>query len=424
MRNGNTQGSSMSTINNVTASLIMTALLVGCTSSGSKKNTDFGETNNVPTEIAAIPEPQTLSQTAPTQQATLVQTNNVVQQRIAIREDTPESYIVKRGDTLWGIATLFLQDPWLWPQIWYFNPQIDNPHLIYPGDIITLVYVDGKPQLRLQRDGDTVITQIPSSAPGLQTFKLSPRVRSESINSAIATVPLNAIRPFLVNPRVVSEEELEAAPYVLSSLDNHLANAAGNRIYVRGLKTANESRYNIFRPGKKFYDPDTNELLGMQTLKVSEAQLNQLGDPSTLTITNSLRETLNGDRILPAEQGRLDYNFIPKAPENNIEGKIISLVDSISYSSTNQIVVLNLGDNDGIDVGNVFAIDQTVPNVRDHWTSKRISPEVKIPELRIGLLMVFRVFDRVSYAIVVDAKRPITTKDMVRNPNSIIDDYR
>ena len=410
----------------VIASIIMTVLITGCTSSGSKKVTDFGESDDSSADLVALPEPVSQEVETPVIKPEAVTTSAPVveKRRIAISENTPDTYIVKQGDTLWGIATYFLEDPWLWPQIWYFNPQIANPHLIYPGDIITLVYVDGKPQLRLQRQGtDNIITQVPSTEPGLQTYKLSPRIRTESIQSAIPTVPLNAIRPFLINPRIITPEELEAAPYVLSSLDNHLVNSVGNRIYVRGLTSANDSRYNIFRPGKKFYDPNTGELLGLETIKVSEAQLNQLGDPSTLTITDSLRETLNGDRILPAEEGRLDYNFIPKAPDNDMEGSIISLVDSISYTSTNQIVVINLGIRDGVDIGNVFAIDQRVNAVRDHW-SKKANDVVDLPELRVGLLMVFRVFDSVSYAIIVDAKRTISINDTVRNPNSVIDAYR
>lgn len=412
----------MAIIRTFTVFFIMTAFLASCSFGGSKKGTDFGEGDYAPAEVTAIDEPDPFF-AEPDVQAQPVKTQApVVKQRIAIREDTPDSYIVKSGDTLWGIATFFLEDPWLWPEIWYFNPQIENPHLIYPGDIISLVYVDGKPQLRLKRDGDQILTQVPAQT-GLETFKLSPRIRSESIKSAIPTVPLNAIRPFLINPRIISQQELDAAPYVLSSLDNHLVTSQGNRIYVRGLESANESRYNIFRPGKKFYDPETEELLGIQTIKVSEAQLNQLGDPSTMTLTNSLRETLNGDRILPAEEGRLDYNFIPKAPDSDMNGQIISLVDAISYTAKNQIVVINLGSRDGVDVGNVFAIDQKLDSARDHWSKKK-GEVVKLPELRIGLLMVFRVFDRVSYGIVVDAKRTIHLNDAVRNPNSIVNAYQ
>lgn len=409
----------------VLISIIMTASLAACTTVGTKEPIDFGVDPDAPAEVSVFVEPvpiQTVESPAAVEPEPVV-----VEQRLAIRDNTPDTYIVKSGDTLWGIATFFLEDPWLWPEIWYFNPQIENPHLIFPGDIISLVYIDGQPQLRLQRDGeeivsDQVITQVPSTAPGLETFKLSPRIRTESIDAAIPTVPLNAIRPFLISPRVITQEELDAAPYIVSSLDNHLITGVGDRIYVRGLNDANDSRYNVFRPGKRFFDPETGELLGIESLQVSEAQLNQLGDPSTLTITNSLRETLNGDRILPAEEGRLDFNFIPKAPDNEIEGSIISLVDSISYSSTNQVVVINLGLNDNVDVGNVFAIDQKVPSVRDHWSNEN-NEVIELPDIRVGLLMVFRVFDQISYAIIVDSKRTIKVSDKIRNPNSVVDVY-
>lgn len=446
-------------INRVFISVIMTASLTACTTGGSKNPVDYGIDPDAPAEVSVFVEPvpvasvsaplaaPEVSQTAVNSTAapavsdanTPASAAATPTTRLALRENIPDSYQVQSGDTLWDIASLFLEDPWLWPEIWYFNPQISNPHLIYPNDIISLVYIDGQPQLRLDRDSDLpavteapveqIITPVPDpssdtpvAAPGLKTFKLSPSIRSESIESAIPTVPLNAIRPFLIAPRIINETELNNAPYVVSSLDNHLITGVGDRIYVRGLDSANDSRYNVFRPGKRFFDPETGELLGIESLKVSEAQLNQFGDPSVLTITSSQRETLNGDRILPVEEGRLDFNFIPKAPENEIEGSIISLVDSISYTSTNQIVVINLGLNDGVDVGNVFAVDQRIPSARDFWSGER-NDVVELPDIRIGLLMVFRVFDQLSYAIVVDAKRNIKVNDKIRNPNSVVDVY-
>ncbi|HEX7027752.1 MAG TPA: LysM peptidoglycan-binding domain-containing protein, partial [Gammaproteobacteria bacterium] len=268
--------------------------------------------------------------------------------RIALRDDVPDRYVVKKGDTLWDISSLFLRDPWLWPEIWYFNPQIDNPHLIYPGDILTLVYVDGKPQLRVTRDGATTV-QPPDTAPaGIETVRLSPHVRTEDLKQAIPTIPLDVIGPFLVKPRVVSEEELEAAPYILSSLDRHLINASGNTVYARNFKEgAADIRYSIFRPGRVFKDPKTDKVLGYETTLVSEAKLVEPGDPATLVLTRSLRETLNGDRILPADSGRISHNFIPKAPSTRVEGQIIALVDAISHAAQRQVVVINLGEQDG-----------------------------------------------------------------------------
>lgn len=336
--------------------------------------------------------------------------------RIALRDDVPDRYVVKKGDTLWDISALFLRDPWLWPEIWYFNPQIGNPHLIYPGDILTLVYVDGKPQLRVTRNGTTTV-QPPDTAPaGIETVRLSPRVREEDLNQAISTIPLDVIGPFLIKPRIVSKEELETAPYIVSSLDGHLINASGNTVYARKLESgARDVRYNIFRPGRVFKDPKTGEVLGYETTLVSEAKLLEPGDPATLILTRSLRETLNGDRILPADSGRISHNFIPKAPRTEVRGQIVALVDAISHTAQRQIVVINLGEQDGMEPGTVLGIEQTGGRVRDPYANGG-SSTVTLPNTRAGLLMVFRVFDQVSYGLIMNSTRAVQTHDIVRNP--------
>lgn len=380
--------------------LILTGSLVSCSSSPEKQGGDFGYDDK---QSEPIPEPQI----APVPKKQSV--------RIALRDDVPSQYIVKKGDTLWDIASLFLRDPWLWPEIWYFNPQIDNPHLIYPGDVLTLIYVDGQPQLRLSRDGTQILEpQIPA---GLQADKLSPRIRSESMDQAIPTIPISVIEPFLTKPRVISKKELEAAPYIISSLDQHLISAAGNTIYARNLEYTDDVRYNIFRPGRVFKDPKTDEILGYETTLVSEAKLIKTGDPATMLIMRSIRETLNGDRILPAEKGRVNYNFTPKPPTTDVEGQIIALIDAVSQTAQRQIVVINLGDRQGIEVGTVLAIDQQGALVRDPYAGGG-SRKVKLPDHRAGLLMVFRVFERVSYGLIVDSSRAIRLHDMIRNPAS------
>ena len=342
--------------------------------------------------------------------------------RIALRDDVPAQYIVKKGDTLWDISSLFLRDPWLWPEIWYFNPQINNPHLIYPGDILTLVYVDGKPQLRLSREGDAIIQRTPEAiAPsGIDTFKISPSVRSEGLDKAIPTIPVDAIEPFLIKPRVITKEELDAAPYIVSSLDQHLISAAGNTVYARNLVDEGDVRYNIFRPGRAFRDPRTGKILGYETTLVSEAKLVQTGDPATLILTRSLRETLNGDRILPADKGKISYNFIPKPPTTTARGHIIALVDAISQTAQNQIVVMNLGEQHGMEVGTVLAIEQTGAAIQDSY-ARRGNKNVRLPNTRAGLTMIFRVFDQVSYGLIMASERAIHVDDMVVNPTPSAD---
>jgi hypothetical protein len=351
--------------------------------------------------------------------------------RVALRDNVPERYTVKRGDTLWDISTLFLKDPWLWPEIWYFNPQIDNPHLIYPGDVLILVYIDGQPQLRLVRDGQTVpdttttttttATTTPATprgpvAPtGLRSQNLSPRIRREGLEKAIPTIPVSMIEPFLVKPRVVTKKEIARAPYVVNSLDKHLATAEGNIIYVRNLKSDEDVRYNIFRPGIALRDPETGKLLGYETILVSEAKLLRGGDPATLEITRSLRETLNGDRILPSEDGRISYNFIPREPKNKVEGQIISMVDTLFQTAQRQVVIINLGERQGMEIGTVLGIDQRGEIVNDPYANEGFLP-VRLPDERTGLLMIFRVFEHVSYGLIMESARPVHLYDFVRNP--------
>lgn len=398
------------------AGAILAVLLNGC-SGAEVRDRDYSYYEDEPqTEVYEPP-----TETAPAE--TVVEKPPV---RIALRDDVPGQYIVKKGDTLWAISSLFLRDPWLWPEIWYFNPQIDNPHLIYPGDVLTLVYIDGKPQLRLSRD-DGVSTEVIEPAPsvsapaGIQTYKVSPRIRSEGLDQAIPTIPIDVIEPFLIKPRIVTKRELENAPYILSSLDRHLINAVGNTVYARGLVDEGDIRYNIFRPGREFKDPRTGETLGYETTLVSEAKLLRVGDPATLMLTRSLRETLNGDRILPADKGAVSYNFLPKPPATTVNGQIIALFDAISQTAQRQVVIINLGDRQGIEIGTVLAIEQAGGEVRDSYV-RRGKATVTLPNTRAGLLMVFRVFDRVSYGLIMDSLRPIHINDYVLNPGPAASD--
>lgn len=383
------------------------AVLLGACSGQAIKESDYYDDEPLP-DIAETAEP--------------VETPEPIPVRIALRDNVPDRYIVKKGDTLWDISALFLRDPWLWPEIWYFNPQIDNPHLIYPGDILTLVYVDGKPQLRLTREGVTTVERPQLSTPpaGIETVKLSPQVREEDLKQAIPTIPIDVIGPFLIKPRIVTQEELEASPYIVSSLDRHLINATGNTVYARNFKDEGDVRYNIFRPGRVFKDPKTGKVLGYETTLVSEAKLMQPGDPATLVLTRSLRETLNGDRILPPDSGKISPNFIPKAPETEVEGQIIALVDAISHAAQRQIVVINLGEQHGMEAGTVLAIEQTGGEARDPYARKG-SRMVSLPNTRAGMLMVFRVFDQVSYGLIMSSTRAIQTHDIVRNPSPSAD---
>jgi len=323
---------------------------------------------------------------------------------VRVRETAPERYVVQRGDTLWDIATTFLRDAWYWPEIWYVNPQIPNPHLIYPGDVITLFYIDGQP--RLMVDGG------PRVRP---THRLSPQVRAEELPPAL-DVPIQSLHQFLVRPRVVTEEELDQAAYILASQDDRLVFGANDRIYVRGLDDGQQgTRYSIFRKGGALNDPGTGELLGFEAIPVGDAEMLREGDPATMLITRSDREALKGDRLLPLDNSDQDFVFTPHAPPAHVDGRVISLFDAISQIARYQVAVINLGERNGIEQGHVLATYQSGRVVTDNIANER-GESVTLPDERIGLMMVFRTFEKVSYALVMESTRPIQEGYSLRHP--------
>lgn len=320
---------------------------------------------------------------------------------VALNPDHPDRYVVVKGDTLWGISERFLRDPWLWPEIWYVNPQIENPHLIYPGDIITLIYVDGKPQLRVQR--------------GLQTIKLSPQVREERIDRAIPTIPIDAIKQFLTQPLVVDEGEMERAPYVVQSADEHLVTGAGDRIYVRSITDTAQARYNVYHPGDVLIDPDTQEVLGYQAIYLGDATVEKYGDPATLHLERTTREVTIGDRLKPTSQDEIHTSFLPHPPAADVTGRIIAVHDGVSQIGRYQIVVLNLGSREGMEAGHVLRVRKAGEEIFDSVTPAP-KDKVTLPDEDAGLVMVFRTFDKVSYGLVMEAIRPIHVLDHVVTP--------
>lgn len=318
--------------------------------------------------------------------------------QVVLNGNHPGVYTVVEGDTLWDIAGRFLTHPWQWPEVWEANPQIENPHLIYPGDQIHLSFVDGHPRLSVQRSREV---------------KLSPSVRASAHDRSIPAIPLDAIQQFLTRPRVVTAGELATCAYVVGSQDQHLINGQGARIYVRGLPDESATRYSLFRPGGEYRDPDTNEVLGYEALHIADAVVGRFGDPATATITWSNREVIKGDRLM--EQEVEEYkSFVPHAPAGAVEGRIISVVDGVSQIGQLNVVVINRGKADGMEPGHVLAIFQTGEQIKDRHAAR---PEmVRMPEERAGEMVVFRTFERVSYALVMNTQRPIHLHDKVRNP--------
>jgi hypothetical protein len=332
-----------------------------------------------------------------------------------LNPNAPESYVVKRGDTLWGISKLFLRDPWYWPEIWQVNPQIQNPHLIYPGDTLRLVYIEGKPRIQLQRGG---------------AARVEPRVRSEPYETAITTIPYDTVAAFMSKPFVLSSEQIKAAPYVLATRDNHVVMSEGNTLYARGFTHPADvgSHYNIVRIGDELRDPDDNKLLGYNGIFAAAGRVTRDGDPVTLLLTESKRETVAGDKLFP---GTVDVplDFSPSSPRTRISGRIMAVNDGVTHDGTTdigqyQVVVINRGARDGLTPGNVLAVfglgEIVEDNDRNGFESGMqnifFARKVRLPDERIGTYMVFKTFDRISYGLIMEAKDTIHVLDRVENP--------
>jgi hypothetical protein len=325
---------------------------------------------------------------------------------VKLRADHPDRYTVVKGDTLWDISARFLESPWLWPEVWSFNPQIKNPHLIYPGDVVYLEYdAQGRPILRVSR--------------GAPTVKMSPKVHTSRVDTPIASIPLSSIQQFLSQPRILSKREVEDSAYIIAGMDTRLMSGSGDTIYARGVIPGQDpnSHYAVLRIGKAYRNPGAkrNDILGYEAVHVADAKVEDFGDPTTLHIIDSNREALVGDRLVPKKASSLDQTFIPRPPELPIEGQIISVIDGVSRIGQYQTVVINKGEQDGLETGNVLAVYRSGIQVRDNFGEKR-GEQVTLPDQRAGIALIFRTFDRVSYGLIMEAYRDMRVFDKVTNP--------
>jgi len=389
---------------------------------------------------------------------------------IELNPEHPGKYTVVKGDTLWDISARFLKKPWLWQEIWRVNPQIKNPHLIYPGDMVSLTYEGGKPVLNLERAG-----QIGSG----RNIKLSPTIRSSENDKAIPAIPIDAIQQFLKWPLIFERDEMEDWPYVVSSYEGHLIASVNNTIYVRGIPNDDETKeYSIYRKGPAYLNvkkdkDEKEEILGYEAIYVGQAVMQKKGDPASAVITSVDREVLTGDRLIPNSEKDINVEFIPGPTKTEVEGKILSVLTGISklggvaQIGQYQVVVLNIGENKGLEPGNVLGIfqdnlkvvDTIGPNLRkkleeedadriefeyedtnfvDQELSKLVNgirnmfkkfdkkfPEfanrktkseiVSLPEEYVGIMMVFRTFEKISYALVMEINGPVHVFDNVRS---------
>jgi hypothetical protein len=319
---------------------------------------------------------------------------------VALNPDHPQQYVVVKGDTLWDISARFLRDPWLWPEVWHVNQQIANPHLIFPGDLISLVYIDGRPRLQVTRGagGDE---------------KLSPRIREMDLDQAIPAIPLNAINQFLSRPRLVDDETLQKAPYIASIVDRRVMAGIGDKIYVRGFEGQIGQSWVMVRKGDAYIDPDTGELLGYEAIYLGDARVNSAGETSILTVTKSEKEALMADRLLPSEDRTIVTSYQPHPPKQTIDGKIIAVFNGVQYIGQYNIVAINRGTNHGLDEGTVLAIYQKGATVPDPVNKGQ---KITLPDERAGEMMVFRTHEKMSYALILRAFKEMQVLDLVRNP--------
>lgn len=347
------------------------------------------------------------------------QPNLTTKPPLQLAANAPNTYIVKSGDTLWDISKIFLNQPWQWPELWHLNPQIKNPNLIYPGDVLSLVTIEGEPQLILSGRAENLVTSG-------HTERISPQTRSESTAQAINTIPYKSISTFIGRPSIISTEEVKSAPYLLSIRDHHIMGSSGDEVYARGLDHATiGARFNFVHIGQPLLDPDTHESLGYSAEYVGSGSILSNGDPTRLRLTETVREVLPGDKLYP-ENSDLVLDFIPHAPAISVQGVILA-VNGETIAGKNQVVAINRGSKHGLQLGHILSVSHTTPAVADVYSDGRsanpmnkqsisFARKVTPPPESVGTLLVFKTFDLMSYALVMEANRPINIGDQVGKP--------
>lgn len=371
---------------------------------------------------------------------------------VELAPGAPQTYVVRPGDTLWGIAGRFLRDPWRWSEVWRANPGVENPNLIYPGDVLELVMIDGRPVIG-RADGRG----------GPRVVKLSPQVRSEAISAPVPIIRIGSIAPFLTQPYVADSDDIKRAFYVVGFPDEHIVAGVNDEIYVRKIRSSDVTQFQVLRPGDPLRDPDTNELLGYEAAFVANAALERTGDPAKLRVTRMEREVAIGDRVIPAAAEQPLVDFLPRPAPAQMRGRILSVMNGVSQIGQFDVVIINRGSRDGLEPGHVFEVfvggekarDQVRAGIanndwlmespfssefwlgRDYdfkgWRAdepsrdasfplnpgyRRDKAEYVKPFERAGVLMVFRVFDRVSFGLILNTSRALQVGDWIAAPPS------
>ncbi len=339
---------------------------------------------------------------------------SVFAQEIQLNKNHPDRHVVVKGDTLWDISAKFLKDPWLWPTVWNLNrAEIKNPHLIYPGDVIVLDMSSGSPRFKLLREN---------------MANLDPKVIVEPLEkNAIPTISLNTIAPFLSQPLIIEQDQLKNSPRIIAGQDNRVILSPGTRIYVRGIPESANLSWNIYRQSDALTDPDTKQILGYEATYLGDARITKYGDPATATISKAKEEIFVHDRLLPYSE-HIITNFVPRAPDSQINGRIMTIYGGVGEAGVGSILTINRGSAQGLAPGHVLAIknfgrvvkDKELASRKEYSLKNEIkgieTDMVKLPDERAGLLMVFRVFNNISYGLVMQTEQPVVELDAVTNP--------
>ncbi|CAM5299176.1 MAG TPA: peptidoglycan-binding protein [Thauera sp.] len=322
------------------------------------------------------------------------------QSGVRLADNAPDSYTVVRGDTLWDISGRFLQEPWRWPEVWRLNrEQIRNPHLIYPGQVILL-----------DRSGPWL--SIGRRIGGTQDDRVQPRIYSEALDSALPSIPLQVIEPFLNRPLVIDGPRLEGSATIIATETSRVLTGTGDTIFAKDVGDAAEV-WHIYRPAKPLEDPVTRETLAWEAAYLGTARVTERGQPTTLEVTTSVEEIGVGDLMMPSDRPSV-FSFAPHAPERDVNGRIISIHRGVSETGRLHVVALNVGERDGIERGHVLALFRNRGTAE--YTGDGGKETFQLPEKRYGMVFVFRVFDRISYALVMESDGPVTLSDVVRQP--------
>jgi LysM repeat protein len=343
----------------------------------------------------------------------------------SLKPTAPKNYVVKRGDTLWGIANMFLRTPWVWPEIWYVNPEIHNPHRIYPGDTLRLALAgDGRTELQLVRGAaGRAATMQPTLATqsDLASARLEPLLRSSPLDAPIDTIPYSVISVFISHPSVLTRQQIQAAAYIVALAESHDVAGTGHELFVRRADVPVGSRFSVMHIDEPLHDPDNGRDLGYVAIYTGSAQITRPGTIAEAVLTNSARETLQGDLLIPEEQTPTT-DFVPHSPQRAVDGHVIDVIDNVRVAGQYQVIALNRGSDDGLDRGSVLTVDQEAELLTDMCASihgdsacPHRHVQVRMPTDPAGTVLVFRTFPHLSYALILADVVPVEVGDRVHS---------